>query len=402
MMRATSQSACTHRRGGFLAPAVMVALLVVMIAVALVLDRLWLDNAAVEMNAAVEASALSAARQLVTDDLLRDAPETERRLIRAREAAAQIARENTVAGQPLELGDNVRFGRRIVDPESGSTRFLQTETNPNAVVVTGRRTRSNGNPVATLFRHLTGHPVADVTRLVEASFDNHIVGFRPFQGVPVPALPLAILADDPQRRRTDTWSVQIEQRAGSDNFKYDPVSGRVSRGTDGIPEIILKSLPAGGDPADTNVQLVDLNSDFQPDALTRQIERGWNADDLAQWNGGLRIPDSIQPYVTITSSGRITDNIPDELAKLIGQCRICFLYRDHSLAGSEGFGAVDCYGFVAGRVMSVNVSPDDGCEIVFQPGVMTTRTALPAPSSAPTEQRAKWANRYIYKLQITR
>ena len=113
-------------RSGLLAPAALIALVVVLGAAGLVIDRLWLDNAQVELTNAAEAAALAGARSLATDDLLHETVDEERFVNDARSAALRIARENRIAGEavdldPAEDGD-VRIGR-LVRNDSGRTVF---------------------------------------------------------------------------------------------------------------------------------------------------------------------------------------------------------------------------------------------------------------------------------------
>ncbi len=107
------------RRRGFTTPAVAIALLVVMAGLALVLDRLWLDTADLELTTAAEAAALAAASELANDDLLKLNAVPELRFERARAAAAWIASQNLVAGSPVVLNTDpegyIRLGRLLLD-----------------------------------------------------------------------------------------------------------------------------------------------------------------------------------------------------------------------------------------------------------------------------------------------
>jgi len=119
-----------HRRGGFITPFVVFALLVAMCCLALVLDRLWLDSTVVELTRGAEAAALTAAQGLASDDRLRTDVDARARIQTARTAAAEIAVQNLVAGDPLVLdtspqGD-IRFGRLSEQSETGQTVYLET------------------------------------------------------------------------------------------------------------------------------------------------------------------------------------------------------------------------------------------------------------------------------------
>ena len=84
------------------------------------------------------------------------------------------------------------------------------------------------------------------------------------------------------------------------------------------------------------------------------------------------------------------------LADIIGSCRICFVY-----SGDASDGSVECVGLVAGRVLDIQWQAG-GIEVVFQPGVLTTRTALLLDESAPDDGDPRFGNPYIYKLRLSR
>lgn len=386
-----------------MAPMIAFALLVVMGCVALVLERLWLDSAIVETQSAADAAVIAAGRQLADDLLLRSTESSELRMLRAREAAAEIACANPAAGEPVVLdtaadGD-IRFGRLIDNADVGLTQFLETAVKPTTVVVTARRTRKKNNPVAVLFQELTGRSGSDVTARAEATINNRVVGLRPFNGIPIPAMPLAILKHDSTGHRAETWDAQIESGRGEDRYRFDAESGKVLEAADGIPEIVLISAKPGGDPHDANMQMiVDLGHDPQGDPLQRQIIGGWQSNDLHEFGGELRFDQESHEFGAL---GIVGDETRSALEQMIGHCRICLLYTEHRSLGHLGFGRMTCVQMVAGRVMSVRPRTDGSCEIVFQPGVLTTRTAVldDKPRSQPSNPPMR--NRYIYKLQLT-
>jgi hypothetical protein len=410
-----------HHRHGVMTPLVACALLVVMGAVALVLDRLWLDAARVELTTAAESAALAAAGVLVTDDLLRPEAGDAARIEHARNVAVAVAAQNRVAGKPVELNaganGDVRFGRWVRRAGKGTlgamptalrghARFLETETDPTSVQVRALRTRRRNNPIALFFAGLTGQPAGDLAVGVEASLDNHVIGVRPLPGVPVPALPLAILQSDPAGRRSDTWRKQIEERGGQDRFGYDPQTGDVLAEPDGIPEIVLVLQSSDLKFEKTgNAHLLHIGDEREQDRLLEQIRRGWTADDLHDFGGELLLNG---PPVELQSSVEFNSGVRWSLAEIAGQCRICLLSIESPGAtsatsrppsGGETQHAVKCVGLVAGRVMQVDATDSNGCRIVFQPGTRTTRTAVLANE---TRSGKRLANPYIYKLQLTR
>ena len=386
-----------HSRRGSLAPAVVIALVVVISGVGLTLDRLWLQAAQVELLTAAESAALGAGRHLVNDDLLRTSADPEKHIKRSRKAAVEIAVISLVSGEPVRLdgspeGD-IRFGRLLKQKRTGRVIFVETSRAPTSVVVRARHTRALGNPVVTFFNGLTGTDGADVAAQAEATINNRILGFEPLGGAPIPILPIAILRTAPENSRLESWQQSIDQRSGRDEFRYDESTGKVSRKADGIPEITLR-LAKHHDEANAHVIVPKPQTSLAK--LARQMATGWNQDDLPGGRTQLRIDAGLRDFQTVNG---VPGNVSGELPGIIGQCRIVLLYDELTPSDYSG-GRIRCTQFAAGRIL--NVTYQNGtCEIVFQPGVLTTRTAILADDRETRISPEQLANRYVYKLQLT-
>ncbi len=395
-------------RRGVITLLAVVGMVVTMGCIALVLDQIWLDMASTEMTAGVEAPALAAAKLLASDDFLKSKPfqKKDNNFKKARRVAGDIAAQNRVAGRPLYLdtspqGD-IRFGNLTRDAATGVVQFLETTNSPTSVLVTGQRTRKRNNPVALFLQGISGTPVGDVVVQSTATIDNRIIGIRPNKRFAVPALPMAILKSSADPKQTETWEIQIEQRLGRDLYSYDTKTNKVILKADGIPEIILRSVPLGTDPQTTNVVLLDLNNNLRDDKIISQIQKGWRTEDMKRLNGELRFDRGLVP---MKASCVVASPVARGLAAMIGQPRICPLYINHTSYGKQGQGKVQLAGLVAGRVMSVKAISGTETEIIFQPTLLTTRTAL-LPNNRLTnsndEQNNRTIkNRYIYKLYLT-
>ncbi|WP_013630966.1 hypothetical protein [Rubinisphaera brasiliensis] len=401
-------------RRGTLQPAIAVALLAVGAAMALVLNSLWKDAAVVELRSAAEAAALAAAGEYLNEARLDPRTDEETLAAMARQKAAVVAKANRVAGQPVQLnaafaGDIV-FGRRVDTPEYGPT-FLQTDQGANAVEVRAARTRAFGNPLPFFLGGVTGQSTGDAIVSVEASFDNTIDHFRPVAGMPVPALPLAILAADPAGERIDTWQQRIVQRGGTDNFRFDAETRRVIAEPDGIPEMELNGVPLNTPASEANVVLLDLANGLDEMQINQQIIDGLNADDLQEWNGILPAQ---QPF---NLAGMATITTPVQLAfeEMIGQQRICLLYGAQENLRVPGWAMVTCQGAVAIRILQVIPEANERATIVIQPTILTTRTAALAQfqSVEDEQQNNSWntaaqrpqtytPNPYIYKVYLNK
>jgi hypothetical protein len=420
MRKLPAKSVLTSNRRGSIVPAIGLAILVLGAAMALVLDRAWIDAAQVELTTATDAAALAAARDLATDDLLRIGPDTsEERIAAARVDATQIAEMNRVAGTPLVLNDSdITFGQWVYSQSEGTYVFLETELNPLAAMVTGIRERSRMNPVGLLMRGVTGQPAADLARRAIATLDNQIVGLRPAYNLVVPALPLAILDQDPTGARPDTWQTQITARKGADNAGYDLTTNTITAIADGIPEIVLTGIAPGASTSSSkpNFCLIDFGSSYDAQHVATMVTHGWTHADLKPLNHELGVA---KMPITVPANASPGTGEWNALTPLVGECRICLLYMPvpASTSATSNGPTVTITGLVAGRILALSNNAGQAPQIVFQPGVIITRAAETAmeiaaqaaaqnstgdsqTTSPPPPPATAGPNPYIYKMTL--
>lgn len=406
-------------------PALALALLAILGGAALVVDRLSLDTAKTELRTTAEAAALAAARELAHDDRLRRDFDPTALQMKSRFAAARIAAENFTAGEALALSTepngDVRFGSLQVDPETGETIFVETDGDdePTTVVVQARRTSARDSAIPLPFRTLYAPTDADVVAVAEASINFEVIGLRPVDELSIPTLPLAILSKSiewqsssaekspsenhqrsnggqtrkPGQPISSSWTRDIEQRRGMDRFGYDTLTGEVTQASDGIPEILLRTAKRSVD-VQSNAFVIGLAGDLTQDALRRQICEGWSADDLQSLGGEL-----LFDHGTLSLAGlRGVDSnvLGSALRKVLGQPRVVFLYEREIGDSRSSVASLQIRGMVAGRVMSVREISDSECEIVFQPTVMATRSAVTSSEETGCEK-----NKYVANLRLT-
>jgi len=410
----------TVNRRGTLQPAIAAALLTVGAAMALVLNSLWKDAATVELHSAAEAAALAAAGEYLNEARLDPRTDDATLAALARQKAAVVAESNRVAGEPLQLDPNVPgdivFGQTVYSPEYGET-FLETDENANTVEVRGVRARAFGNPLPFFLGGVTGRSTGDAVVVAEAAFDNTIDHFRPIPGLPVPALPLAILAADPTGERLDTWDQQITLRGGADNYRFDMETRQVIAEPDGIPEMELNGVPLKTSASEGNVMLLDLANGLDELQINTQIATGLHVHDLEEWNGIL----PAQLPLTLAGMGTITTPVQLAFEEQIGQQRICLLYEAQEDLKVPGWAMVTCRGAVAIRILHVIPEPNEQATVIVQPTILTTKTAALAQFLPTAEDDANgkgnaqgndgWntqqqvpptyvRNPYIYKLYL--
>ena len=392
-------------------PAIAFALLVVGAVAALVLNRLWVDAAEVELRKAAEAAALSAAGEYLGDHLLVQQPDYDQIALQAKQRAAALSLSNTVAGQPVEISlagngrGDIYFGYQYNDAETGQTTFLESNSQATGVVVRTYRYQRLGNPINLFVEAAGAQPQTDALVYAEVSFDNVIDHFRPTRSLPVPALPLAVLASDPSGKRVDTWNVQITERQGADLYRFDSPTRSVVEGPDGIPEMVLHSVPLNSDPLLSNVQLLEFNNELNEQKISRQIQNGLYPNDLKQLGGVI----PAQSPVSISGTANITTPLQQSLESQIGQQKLCLLYTGQAPMTIPGWSNLECQQVVAIRVMKVVPETEESATVIIQPTVMTTKTAALArflqaggDPGGTTATGLYRPNPYVYKLFVSR
>ncbi len=397
-------------------PAIAMMLLVMGAAMALVLDRLWLDSAQIELRSAAEAAVLAAGHVFLEDDTLvlrpskQDSVYKADLLERARLAATEIAALNPVAGRSVQLdtspeGD-IRFGHVVNSDQAPEPVFLESDHNPNTIVVLASRLRKFGNPVATLFQELTGRPQADALELAEAMLDSRVVGLQPLEDLTIPALPLGILSVDPFLRTEQTWQTMIETGLGGDGYRFDQSSQSILKEADGIPELVLDTKLLGSDEESElfNVVLLDFPSPTATqDALQRQIRTGLDPQDLSTFDGRLYFE---YGPVALTGAATLKESLLSSLSSAIGQKRIVFLYNESFELPKQTFQGQPRHQIfalkpIAIRLMAIRVSQSGDLQLVVQPCVMTSRTVLVHESPIWSGDGQTFSNRYLCKLYLS-
>lgn len=387
----TPPSTRCHRadaRKGSILSGITIAIVVCGLCMALVFNEYWLTSAQEELRTATAAVALAAGRELATDDLLKSEVDPYAAANRLRLVASQQATRNQVAG-PVLPEMEVHPGKIVFDPLTGQQQTLETDYEPNAVIVIGRRDRSASNPVQMLIPGLTGNRAADVTVTVEVSVSNLIEGVRPFGAVDVPAWPMAILESSPSDT-VQTWVREIEQRQGTDHYRWNEETKTVEEESDGIPEILLQPVVEQGI---SNLYLVDLGSGLQDDQLQRQFKEGWSVEDLAEFGEVFSLKPGPLP---LRASNDFSGTPEDVLQQEIGQARIMLLYNE--VTSKEGQTSVNVNRMVAARLMAIEKT-DNGPMFVMQPAVVVTRTAVLDEDALYAGEST--GNPYIYKIAIT-
>lgn len=297
----------------------------------------------------------------------------------AENAAMTLAghhRAGDVASASVKPGKDFRFGRRDWDPQQ--LKWIETwnSTPYNMVEVRVRRDQPFSGAVTAsspadrqlklFFAPVLNQKNASVTVSATAAV-LPVVGFSLPAGSTKTVGILPIALDLP------TWEALIQNDIGPDSFAYNPNTGSVYRGQDGIREVNLypsgsSSMPPG------NRGTVDLgNPNNSTMDLKRQILYGLNAEDLSYFpNGQIRTDNGL---LYLNGDTGISAGIKAELSQIIGQTRAIPIFTDVSGPGNNAMYTV--VKFVGIRVLEVVLTGSlSSKHLTVQPAVFEDSNAI--------------------------
>lgn len=366
------------RRRGSAAVLAAVVLIVVMAFTAFAVDIGYILLAKSQLQGGSDAAALAAVLELpaaLGAGAVLTSSQAEQA---AREAAAATAALNRVADvSSIYLNGNrdVRFGRYQWDPLSGTWTRQWGVTPYNMAEVTlirGEAFTANGQPntggdrpLSLFFAPLIGNDTANVSTKATAAFPAG-VGFRitAQSNLTADILPIALDAN--------TWNALLAG-TGRDRYAYNPETGQVTSGADGILECNL--YPEGtGDLPPGNRGTVDIGSPNNSTAdIARQILYGVNAQDLAYHGGELRT--DLGPIMLNGDTG-LSAGIKDELASIRGRPRAIPIFTQVANPGNNAMYTI--VKFVGIRIMDVKLTgPPNGKHVTIQPAPYYGAAVIP-------------------------
>ena len=415
-------------RSGFASGLVLLMLVFLAGFIALGLNVSRLSQVQAQLRTVCEASAISAAAELLDEGFLAGQEDQRDDIVAARETARKTALANFVDGRPVDLNlnsDNAPLGDIVVgsiDPlkPAGRPIALPFDVHQaqglNTVRVTARMKLNTYNKVTLFCGALLGVLSTDAASSAQATLDRRIAGFRPEPNVRVPVVPVCV--------EYDSWIKQATARCRSginDNYTIDYATGEVTLGPDGIAEILVSTLPsqaatdADGEATDaaagTDVESgadAEQSTELPPPAWCRTLvltgdasavdawlvrcRDGLSQRDLETLGGQLIVlPQGATPVATLPS---MPSDLPNALMNIIGGSRAW------ALAEAEADdGTCEIVGFGAGRIVAVraasndNDSTTDNWVIVVQPTTLVSSQAVTTPDMNP--------NPWIGKLELT-
>jgi Flp pilus assembly protein TadG len=366
------------RRGGIivLAASILVALFAF---TAFVVDVGYITLTKAELSKAADGAALAAVSEL-PDAFGKGASITQTTAdTNGRDAAVAVGNANESASRSttyLESARDVRFGKYQWNEGAQKWEKFWNQTPYNMAEATFRRnvTGVNGpssagdGPLNLFFAPVFGTYRAG-TQAVSTAAMLPAVGFKieAGSGVKTGILPIAL--------DVETWEDLIERNVGSDEYSYNPSTGTVSAGGDGVREVNLypngtADLPPGNrgtvDIGPTNNSTADLN---------RQILEGINESDLASLaDQGVQLRWDSGP-ITLNGDPGLSAGIKEELETIKGEPRAIPIFSGVSGPGNNAMYTIER--FVGIRIMFVQLTGKPSSKkVIIQPAPLVDPTAI--------------------------
>jgi Flp pilus assembly protein TadG len=365
----------SFQRRGAAAVTVVIMLTVLVGFAALTVDMGMLYNTRGDLQRTADSAALASAQALMDQNRLKGTSELYGVFAKSRTEASAYAAENPVYGvhAPSLDSNDVSVGY-FSDPSSGTEAMDYSDpTRYNAVRVKVRRDTTANGAVQLLFARIFGRTTTEVTAEAAAAFMDGVDGYRATDDTGnADLLPLAL--------RTTSWTDLLEETVtAGDNYSYDPVTGLVSDGADGIPELNLYPGSGAGQLPPGNFGTVDIGPPDNSTAdLSRQIRYGVSPDDLDYFGGELRFgPDGT---LQLNGDTGLSAAIKDDLEAILGLPRAIPLFSHVNGPGNNAMFTI--VGFAGIRIMYVKLTGAmSGKKVIIQPALVVDDAVLTSPAT---------------------
>ena len=366
-----------RQRRGAVAVYVAVCGVVIIGFAALAVDIGMLYSAQAEMQRCADAAALASTNALLSEDrifgdLYMQALEQD-----ARQAGSFVAGANVVLGDsPVLNQDEIQVGY-LSDLSYGAPKTLTSSAPANASAITVQRNATHGGSIALYFARIFGADSKDLSAHAMAAFQDGIVGYKVTEHTGnAELLPFTL--------QVDYWNGLLAgTHTCGDHYSYDPDTGVVSPGPDGILEINLypgagaNQLPPG------NFGTVDIGSPNNSTAdLSRQILYGVNEADLAWFGGELKL--GADGTLILNGDTGLSAGVKDELEAIKGQPRAIPIYS--TVAGPGNNAMFTIVKFAGIRIMNVKLTGKmSSKEVIIQPAVVIDDAVIADAGPGPSD-----------------
>ncbi len=348
----------------------------------LTVDVGMLYRARAEAQASADAGAMAGAWKLLDNDKLKGTPNMTAEIADARSTAAAMAARDVIVNKSPSLNVNTSNdtnGDIIVgylsDPDHNANETLSTANASqfNTLRVHVRRDASHNSPIDLYFAGVFGKLTANISAEAYATFKDGVVGWKVTDNTGnADLLPLAL--------KVTAWNNLLSGAfTTGDNYAYDPVTGAVTAGHDGINELNL--YPGGGATQlpPGNFGTVDIGNPNNSTAdISRQIRYGVDANDLAYFGGELKL--GANGTVVLNGDTGLSAAIKDDLTSIIGKPRAIPLFSTVTGPGNNSMFTI--VGFAGIRILDVKLTGSmSSKKVIIQPAFLVDDAAETGPGS---------------------
>lgn len=364
------------RRGGATVY-VAISMVVVLGMAALAIDIGMLYVARGELQRTADSSALAACWGLLNPDRIKGGTHLDTAFAEARDNGIAVAGQNPV------LGENPVLDRNSANASGGDLllgyierpqdlNWPMTFDDPsryNSVRTLVRRDTTRNGSIALYFARVFGYQSADGWAQATATARDGITGYRVTDRTGnAQLLPFAL--------HINAWNNLLNQSVTTgDLYSYDPDTGAVTSGGDGVKELNLYPGSGSGQLPPGNFGTVDIGSENNSTAdISRQIRYGVSAADLAYFGGELNLGPS--GHIMLNGDTGLSAAVKDDLESIKGQPRAIPLFDQVSGPGNNSYFRV--VGFAGIRIMHVKLTGAmSQKKVVIQPALVVDDAAIP-------------------------
>jgi hypothetical protein len=328
-------------------------------------DLGYLKVARTELQRSADAAALAGTWELIDEYALygQEYPYLE---YQARSKASEYAGLNSVTTQaPLvDQQQDVQVGY-IANPfDPASPLVVGGPDPPNAVQVSVKKTGGVYGHVPLFFARFLGMDGSSLQAQATAALVNRVIGFRaPSSGENVDLLPFAL----------DEYTWVNRATLGTDDWTYNPETGKLEPGGDGIPEVNLFPQDTG---SPGNRGTVDIGSNNNSTAdIARQIVDGVSPADLEYHGGEIKLDENGELF--LNGDTGISAGVKDELVSIKGDPRTILIFREVQGPGNNATYTI--VGFAGIRIMDVKLTGKmTSKRVTIQPAIEISNGAIPS------------------------
>jgi hypothetical protein len=277
-------------------------------------------------------------------------------------AAQWYAGQIRAADKTVDLGwGDVEFGAWDCQTRT----FTPTFWLGNAVRLTARRDETVGGKLPLFFARAFGVRNCALQATAVAMGEHNFCGFRlPSPEEKMPVLPMAIDMET---------CCALLARTGSDEWSWDPTTGSVAPGADGVREVSLYPGDAGSPGNFGTLRLGDGTSG--PADLSRQIREGLGSQDLTAYGGKLELgPGGL---LDVSGDAVVSSAIAADLEAVRGKPRIVLVYDSVTRSGENA--SYRIVRFIGICIVDVKLTGDVyDKRVVIQPARVLARAGIPA------------------------